>query len=84
MRPYKGRILSDALKESVEVFCVSSLKAADLRRFLSRHAKSNGIDADTLARLPLSGAAGLRPRRRAAIRPVSFAALGAAWRLTAA
>ena len=39
------------------VFRVSSAKAADLRRFLSRHAKSNGIDADTLARkrhLPLS------------------------------
>jgi transposase len=35
------------------VFRVSSQKAADLRRFLSRHAKSNGIDADTLARLPL-------------------------------
>ena len=35
------------------VFRVSSAKAADLRRFLSRHAKSNGIDADTLARLPL-------------------------------
>ena len=30
------------------VFRVSSQKAADLRRFLSRHAKSNGIDADTL------------------------------------
>ena len=43
------------------VFRVSSQKAADLRRFLSRHAKSNGIDADTLARLPLSGPAGLRP-----------------------
>jgi hypothetical protein len=36
-------------------------KAADLRRFLSRHAKSNGIDADTLARLPLVSWAGLRP-----------------------
>src|SRR5215472_13468337 len=35
------------------VFRVSSQKAADLRRFLSRHAKTNGIDADTLARLPL-------------------------------
>ena len=35
------------------VFRVSSAKAADLRRFFSRHAKSNGIDADTLARLPL-------------------------------
>ncbi len=40
---------------------VSSAKAADLRRFLSRHAKSNGIDADTLARLPLVDRAGLRP-----------------------
>src|SRR5207342_1431181 len=41
-----------------QVFRVCSQKAADLRRFLSRHAKSNGIDADTLARLPLSGPAG--------------------------
>jgi transposase len=40
---------------------VSSAKAADLRRVLSRHAKSNGIDADTLARLPLVDPAGLRP-----------------------
>ena len=52
------------------VFRVSSAKAADLRRFLSRHAKSNGIDADTLARLPLVDPAGLRAvgvaRRRAA------------------
>ena len=39
---------------------VSSAKAADLRRFLSRHAKSNGIDADTLARLPLIDPAGLQ------------------------
>ena len=43
------------------VFRVSSQKAADLRRFLSRHAKSNGIDADTLARLPLVSPAGLAP-----------------------
>src|SRR5690349_6669151 len=43
------------------VFRVSSAKAADLRRFLSRHAKSNGIDADTLARLALIHPAGLRP-----------------------
>jgi transposase len=43
------------------VFRVSSAKAADLRRFLSRHAKSNGIDADTLARLPLIDPDGLRP-----------------------
>ncbi|HET8600026.1 MAG TPA: transposase [Segeticoccus sp.] len=41
------------------VFRVSSAKAADLRRFFSRHAKSNGIDADTLARLPLVDPAGL-------------------------
>jgi transposase len=44
-----------------QVFRVSSQKAADLRRFLSRHAKSNGIDADTLARLPLFDPARLRP-----------------------
>ena len=43
------------------VFRVSSAKAADLRRFLSRHAKRNGIDADTLARLPLVDPAGLQP-----------------------
>lgn len=35
------------------VYRVSSAKASDLRKFFSRHAKSNGIDADTLARLPL-------------------------------
>jgi transposase len=40
---------------------VSSAKAADLRRFLSRHAKTNGIDADTLARLPLFDPEGLQP-----------------------
>jgi len=40
---------------------VPSAKAADLRRFLSRHAKSNGIDAKTLARLPLVDPDGLRP-----------------------
>jgi len=43
------------------VFRVSSQKAADLRRFLSRHTKTNGIDADTLARLALFDLAGLRP-----------------------
>lgn len=43
------------------VFRVSSQKAADLRRFLSRHAKSNSIDADTLARLPLVDPRGLAP-----------------------
>lgn len=43
------------------VFRVASAKAADLRRFLSRHAKSNGIDADTLARLPLLAPECLQP-----------------------
>ena len=43
------------------VYRVSSAKAADLRRFLSRHAKSNSIDAETLARLPLVDPGGLRP-----------------------
>ena len=43
------------------VFRVASAKAADLRRFLSRHAKSNGIDADTLARLPLLAPENLQP-----------------------
>lgn len=42
---------------------VSSAKAADLRRFLSRHTKTNGIDADTLARIPLVDPAGLQPLR---------------------
>jgi transposase len=45
------------------VYRVSSAKAHDLRRVLSRHAKSNGIDADTLARLPLVDPAGLWPLR---------------------
>jgi transposase len=40
---------------------VSSAKASDLRKFLSRHTKTNGIDADTLARLPLVDPAGLQP-----------------------
>lgn len=40
---------------------VSSAKAHDLRQFLSRHTKTNGIDADTLARLPLFDPAGLQP-----------------------
>jgi transposase len=43
------------------VYRVSSAKAADLRRFLSRHTKTNGIDADTLARLALVDPAGLQP-----------------------
>ncbi|MGH2984055.1 MAG: IS110 family transposase [Solirubrobacterales bacterium] len=43
------------------VYRVPSAKAADLRRFLSRHAKSNSIDAATLARLALVDPKGLRP-----------------------
>lgn len=43
------------------VYRVSSAKAADLRRFLSRHAKSNGIDALTLAKLPIVDPQGLIP-----------------------
>jgi transposase len=43
------------------VFRVSSAKASDLRRFFSRHTKTNGIDADTLARLPLVDPTGLHP-----------------------
>jgi len=45
------------------VFRVSLAKAHDLRRFLSRHTKSNGIDADTLARLALFDPDGLQPLR---------------------
>lgn len=43
------------------VFRVSSAKAADLRRFLHRHAKSNGIDAQTLARLAIVDPGTLHP-----------------------
>ena len=49
------------LNRGHQVFRVASAKAADLRRFLSRHAKSNGIDADTLARLPLLAPGSLQP-----------------------
>ena len=41
------------------IYRVSSAKAADLRKFYRRHAKSNGIDADTLARVPLADPGGL-------------------------
>ena len=44
-----------------KVFRVPSAKASDLRKYLSRHAKSNGIDADTLARLAIMDPASLRP-----------------------
>ena len=43
------------------VYRVSSAKSHDLRQFLSRHTKTNGIDADTLARIPLFDPAGVQP-----------------------
>ena len=43
------------------VYRVSSAESADLRRYLSKHAKTNGIDADTLARIPLFHPAGVQP-----------------------
>ena len=45
------------------VYRVSSMESAHLRRFLSRHAKTDGIDADTLARLPLFHPAGCASAR---------------------
>ncbi len=41
------------------VYRVSSAKASDLRKFFSRHTKTNGIDADTLARIGIIDPAGL-------------------------
>jgi transposase len=49
------------LQRGHRVYRVSAVKASALRRFLSKNAKSNGIDADTLARLPLVDPAGLQP-----------------------
>ena len=46
---------------------VSSAKASDLRKFLSRHTKTNGIDADTLARVPLFDPAGVQPLELASV-----------------
>lgn len=43
------------------VFRVPSAKAHDLRRYFSRNAKSNTIDADALARLAILDPGGLRP-----------------------
>jgi transposase len=43
-----------------KVFRVPSAKAHDMRRYLSRHAKSNSIDADALARLAIIDPIGLR------------------------
>ena len=59
---------------------VQSAKAADLRRFLSRHTKTNGIDADTLARLPLFDPAGLQPLRAARRRAGGVGPAGAGQR----
>jgi transposase len=43
------------------VYRVSSAESADLRRYLSKHAKTNGIDAGTLARIPLFHPSGVKP-----------------------
>jgi transposase len=43
------------------VFRVPSAKAHDMRRYFSRHAKSNSIDADALAKLAIVDPDGLRP-----------------------
>jgi transposase len=43
-----------------KVFRVPSAKAHDMRRYFSRHAKSNSIDADALARLAIVDLDGLR------------------------
>jgi transposase len=45
------------------VFRVSSQKASDLRKFFAKHTKTNGIDAETLARLAIVDPAGLIPLR---------------------
>ena len=47
-------------RQGRDVCRVSSAKAADLRRFLRRHARSSGIGAETLARMPLADPAGLQ------------------------
>jgi transposase len=44
-----------------QVFRVPSAKAHDMRRYFSRNAKSNSIDADALAKLAIIDADGLRP-----------------------
>ena len=43
-----------------KVFRVPSAKAHDMRRYFSRHAKSNSIDADALAKLAIIDPDGLR------------------------
>jgi transposase len=49
------------IRRGHQVFRVSTAKASDLRKFFSRHTKTNRIDADTLARLALVDPAGLAP-----------------------
>jgi transposase len=43
-----------------DVYRVSSARASDLRKFLRRHAKTNGTGAETLARMPLADPGGLQ------------------------
>jgi transposase len=42
------------------MFRVSSARAADPRKFLHRHAKSQRIDAETLARMPIADPDGVQ------------------------
>jgi transposase len=49
------------LSRGHQVFRVSSAKASALRKVLSKNAKSNGIDADALARLAIIDRLGLHP-----------------------
>ena len=49
------------IRRGHRVYRVSSAESADLRRYLSRHAKTNGIDADTLARIPIVNPRGVQP-----------------------
>ena len=68
-------------RQGHDVYRVSSAKAADLRRFLRRHAKSNGTGAETLARMPLADPAGLQQLElpgadRTALGPAGPGALG--------
>ena len=59
------------------VYRVSSAESADLRRYLSKHAKTNGIDADTLARIPLFHPAGVRAARHGRARSGRVGSSGA-------
>ena len=48
-------------RHDIGVYRVSTSKAADLRKFFSRHVKTNTIDAETLARLGLLAPDSLEP-----------------------